>query len=74
MLDIDPSPYSIAFVWIDAGMRHYVVWKTEETSQMERPPFLWWDQHTHTHTHNIAANTKMKRVEDIEMNSGWLGF
>ena len=35
-------------IWIDAGMRHYVVGKTEETSQMERPPFLWWDQHTHT--------------------------
>ena len=35
---------------------------------------LRWNEHhffggTNTHTHNIAANTKMKRVEDIEMNS-----
>ena len=38
--------------------------KTEETSQMEHPPSLWWNQHTH----NIE--TKMKRAEDMEMNSG----
>ena len=40
--------------------------KTEETSQMEHPPSLWWNQHTHTQ----HRNTKMKRAEDMEMNSG----
>ena len=38
---------------------------------------LRWNAHhfyggtnTHTHTHNIAANRKMKRAKDIEMNFG----
>ena len=55
-------------VWIEAGMRHYVVGKTEETSQMEHPPSLWWNQHTH----NIETQ-RWRELKIWRWTLGWLG-
>ena len=41
---IDPSSFKCS-VWIEAGIRHYIVGETEESPLMERPPFLQLHQH-----------------------------